>query len=162
MRLLLVRHAIAVPQGTPGVADDDRPLTDAGRRKFRRVARGIARLVRTPDALLTSPHLRARETADLLAARWGAMPPIVLPALANGDLAALERDLAAYPPEGLVAAVGHEPWLSELLAFLVDARSPERFRFRKGGAALLEVPGRLGEGGVLEWFARPRILARVR
>jgi phosphohistidine phosphatase len=162
MRLLLVRHAIAVPPGTSDMPDDDRPLTDEGRRKFRRVARGLGHLVRTPDALLTSPRRRARETADLLAVRWDGLVPVEVAALATGDMAAFEDALVALPADGLVVAVGHEPWLSELLAFLVDARAPERFRFRKGGAALLEVPGRLGEGGVLEWFARPRILARVR
>jgi len=69
MHLLIVRHAIAVPYGTPDVADDDRPLTEDGRKRFRRVARGMTRLVHRPDALLSSPHLRAWQTAELK--EWG-------------------------------------------------------------------------------------------
>ena len=157
MRLLIVRHAIAVPHGTPDIPDEERPLTDDGRRKFRKVARGIAKLVRRPDALLTSPHLRARQTAELLAEAWKRVTPEPEPSLATGDFAGLEATLARYRPEQLVAIVGHEPHLSGLLAHLVDARAPERFAFRKGGAALVEFKGALSEGGLLHWFARPRL-----
>ncbi|HEX5817900.1 MAG TPA: histidine phosphatase family protein [Gemmatimonadales bacterium] len=157
MHLLIVRHAIAVPHGTSGVEDHDRPLTDDGRRKFRRVARGIAKLVRRPDALLTSPHLRARQTAELLAGAWKDIAPEPEEALATGDFAGLETRLASYRAEQLVAIVGHEPHLSGLLAHLVDARSPERFAFRKGGCAMVELKGALSEGGLLHWFARPRM-----
>jgi phosphohistidine phosphatase len=158
MRLLIVRHAIAVPSGTPGIPDDERPLTDDGRKKFRRVARGLARLVRQPDAILTSPLPRARETADILAACWDGVTVENLPALAVGDHAGLEQALQGYPADAFVALVGHEPWLSTLLAHVLDARSPERFVFRKGGAAMVELRGSLAEGGLLHWFARPKVL----
>lgn len=162
MRLLIVRHAIAVPHGTPGIPDEERPLTDDGRRKFRRVARGMATLVRRPAALLTSPHLRARQTAELLAEAWKRIEPQPEPSLASGDFAGLEAVLARYRPEQLVAIVGHEPHLSGLLAHLVDARAPERFAFRKGGAALVELKGALSEGGMLHWFAPRCTSARAR
>lgn len=158
MRLLIVRHAIAVPSGTPGIPDDERTLTDDGRKKFRRVARGLARLVKKPDVILTSPLPRARETADLLAAAWEGATVEDLPALAVGDHAGLEEALRRYSDGALVAVVGHEPWLSALLAHVLDARSPERFVFRKGGAALVELRGSLAEGGMLHWFARPKVL----
>jgi phosphohistidine phosphatase len=157
MHLLIVRHAIAVPHGTPGVDDHERPLTAEGRAKFRGVARGIAGLVRRPDALLTSPLARARQTADLLARAWKNIEPEAEEALASGDFAGLEARLARYRPEQLVAVVGHEPHLSGLLAHLMDARSPERFAFRKGGCAMVELRGALSEGGLLHWFARPRM-----
>ena len=64
MKLLLIRHATAVPSGTPGIPDDERPLTAKGKKKFRLAARGLARIVRRPDALLTSPLPRALETAS--------------------------------------------------------------------------------------------------
>jgi len=157
MQLLIVRHAIAVPYGTPGLTDEERPLTDDGRRKFRRVARGLAKLVPRPDALLTSPLLRARQTADLLAAAWRDIEPAAEAALASGDFAGLETRLASFPSGQLVALVGHEPHLSGLLAYLVDARAPERFAFRKGGSAMVELKGALSEGGMLHWLARPRM-----
>jgi phosphohistidine phosphatase len=157
MHLLIVRHAIAVPHGTPGISDEDRPLTGEGRKRFRRVARGLARVVRRPDALLTSPLLRARQTAELLAAAWKGVEPQPEEALASGDFASLEAALARYDGGQLVAIVGHEPHLSGLLAHLMDARSPERFAFRKGGSAMVELKGALSEGGMLHWFARPRL-----
>jgi phosphohistidine phosphatase len=157
MHLLIVRHAIAVPYGTPDVADDDRPLTEDGRKRFRRVARGMTRLVHRPDALLSSPHLRAWQTAELLAAAWRGIAPEPEAALATGDFAALERRLASFGTEQLVVIVGHEPHVSGLLAHIVDARAPERFAFRKGGAAMVELKGALAEGGLLHWFARPRM-----
>ena len=157
MRLLIVRHAIAVSRETPGMSDEERPLTAEGRRKFRRVAGGVAKLVRRPDALLTSPMLRARQTADLLAAAWKHLEPQPEESLATGDFAGLEAVLARYRPEQLVAIVGHEPHLSGLLAHIVDARAPDRFAFRKGGSAMVELKGALSEGGLLHWFARPRM-----
>ena len=157
MHLLIVRHAIAVPHGTPEIADEERPLTDTGRRRFRRVAKGLARMVRRPDALLTSPLRRARQTAEILADAWKDIEPQDEPSLASGDFAGLEAALARYRPEELIVVVGHEPHLSSLLAHVVDARSPERFAFRKGGSAMVELKGALSEGGLLHWFARPRM-----
>jgi phosphohistidine phosphatase SixA len=60
-----------------------------------------------------------------------------------------------------VAIVGHEPHLSVLLARLVGSSHAERVTFRKGGAALVELPGRLDEGGALVWFLPPKILRRL-
>ena len=64
MRLLVVRHAIAVPHGTPEIPEDERPLTPKGEKRFRVAARGLARICRRPDVLLSSPLVRARQTAD--------------------------------------------------------------------------------------------------
>ena len=54
MKLLLIRHAAAMPSGTPGVLDDERPLTPDGTAKFRVAARGLARVTRRPDVMLTA------------------------------------------------------------------------------------------------------------
>ena len=67
MKLLLIRHAAAVPRGTPGVPDAERPLTPQGKAEFRVAARGLARVTRRPDVLLTSPLPRARLTAEIAA-----------------------------------------------------------------------------------------------
>ena len=58
MRLLIVRHAIAVAAGMPGIPDAERPLTPAGARKFRAAAKGLAAILDPPDVLLASPLLR--------------------------------------------------------------------------------------------------------
>src|SRR3954470_5009214 len=67
IRLYLVRHGIAVPHGTPGIADDDRPLTDEGEKRMKQVAKGLRHLGVQPDRIVTSPLPRARRTAEIVA-----------------------------------------------------------------------------------------------
>ncbi len=66
--------------------------------------------------------------------------------------------LARYAGEQQVAIVGHEPTVSEVLARLLGSTAGERFAFRKGGVAQIEVPGTPADGGRLEWFMRPKLL----
>lgn len=161
MRLLIVRHAIAVPHGTPGVADNDRPLTPEGDLKFREAAKGLARLVDRPEALLTSPWLRARQTAEIAATAWGGPEPKETKALASGSFDAQAEVLDGYPEDATVAIFGHEPWVSELLARLLGTSEDTRLTFKKGGAALVDVPGRLAEGGSLVWYLPPKLLRKL-
>jgi phosphohistidine phosphatase len=161
VRLLIVRHAIAVERGTPGIPDDERPLTSTGRKRFREAAIGLARLTPRPGVAFTSPLPRARETAEIAARAWGGIELTPLDALRDGDTAGLESALEAHVKTEFVAIVGHEPHLSALLASLVGSSHGERVPFRKGGAALVEVPGRLAEGGTLVWFLPPKILRRL-
>ena len=158
MKLTIIRHGIAVPSGTEGVADDERPLTDKGRRRFAEVARGLAEICESPDVLLTSPLPRAVETAEIAGRAWGDVTPSSEPVLAQGSVDRILAVLAQQAPDQHVAIVGHEPTLSALLARLLGSGTGERFAFRKGGVAHLDVPGSVADGGRLEWFARPRIL----
>lgn len=143
------------------MSDDARPLSPDGRRKFREAAKGLAAIVKRPDALLTSPLLRARQTAEIAAAAWGSLKPRELPALADGDFDGLAAALAELSAAPVVTIVGHEPHVSDLLARLLGGAAPERLTFRKGGAALVELPGSLGDGGRLLWYLRPRTLRRL-
>ena len=161
MKLTIIRHAIAVPSGTGGMADDERPLTDKGRRRFEEVARGLAEVCEPPDVLLTSPLPRALETARIAARAWGEVTPTSEPALAEGNVDRILAVIAGQAPDQHVAIVGHEPTLSGLLARLLGSGAAERFSFRKGGVAHLDLPGSPAEGGRLEWFTRPRILRAV-
>jgi phosphohistidine phosphatase len=161
VRLLLIRHAIAVPSGTPGIADDDRPLTSRGRARFRLAARGLARILDRPDVLLTSPLPRARATADLAARAFGRLEPRPEPVLAHGGADAILAMLQRQPADATVALVGHEPVLSLLLARLLGSGRGERLALKKGGAALVDLPEGPRAGGRLVWFLRPRILRRL-
>lgn len=161
MRLLIVRHAIALPHGTPGVPDHERPLTPEGELKFREAAKGLARILDRPDALLTSPWLRARQTAAIAAAAWGGIEPRDEPALASGSFEAQAEVLDRYPEKATVAVFGHEPWVSELLARILGTRADERLGFKKGGAALVELDGSLAEGGTLVWYLPPKLLRKL-
>jgi phosphohistidine phosphatase len=140
------------------LADDERPLTGRGRKRFRRAARGLAAVVKRPDALLSSPLPRARETAEIAAKAWGKIDVSDTPALAAGTFEELAVALAGFGARDTVAVVGHEPDLSELLARLVGTSHADRLTFRKGGAALVDVPGPLQEGGSLVWYLPPRVL----
>jgi phosphohistidine phosphatase len=161
MRLLLIRHGIAVERGTPGVPDDERALTKRGIRRFREAAQGLAVILRRPDALLTSPLVRARETADIAGEAWGKLKPIDVPALAGGSFEQVVQVLGQYPVDATVVLVGHEPDLSSHLAKLLGTSHAGRLTFRKGGAALVEVPGDPAGGGALIWYLSPRLLRRL-
>lgn len=150
MRVLVIRHAHAAPQG-PGIPDAERPLTAEGERRFRAAARGLAQLV-TPDVLLTSPLRRARQTAAIAAAAWGAIEATPEPSLASGNVDDILGALAHQPCEATVAVVGHEPTVSALVAELVGAASTDGVSFEPGAAALLELSSPAERGARLVWF----------
>ena len=158
MQLLLIRHAVAMPRGTSGVADDDRPLTDKGRKKFQAAAAGLRRIVERPDLLLTSPLPRARATAEIAAQAFGRIEPRNEPALAGDSVSRIITTLEKVADSDLVAMVGHEPVLSGVLAHVLGARDGGRLEFKKGGAALVDLPRGPAVGGHLIWFVKPRIL----
>jgi phosphohistidine phosphatase len=158
MRLLMLRHAVAVERGTPGVADPDRPLTPEGERKFKKAARGLVRVAPRPEAILSSPLPRAWRTAEIAASAWGRVTPEKTPALLGDSLVALAQALAPHGALATVALVGHEPHLSGVLAELLGSGTAERLAFRKGGAALVDLPAGLTEGGTLVWFLTPKLL----
>ena len=160
MQLIIIRHAIAVPHGTPGYADEDRPLTPEGEAKFREAARGLARLSGRPDALLTSPWLRARQTAALAGAAWK-VEPKEAKALAGGTFEEQAAVLDTFPRNSTIAVVGHEPYVSELLARLVGTKRAERLEFKKGGVAIVDVPGALADGGSLTAYLPPKVLRKL-
>src|SRR5947199_296772 len=70
-RIYLVRHGIAVPHGTPGVREDERPLTPEGELEIAKIASGLKRLKVKPDRIVTSPLPRARRTAQIIAKTLG-------------------------------------------------------------------------------------------
>ena len=131
MQLYLIRHGLAAE----GAADEARPLTEEGRARMAEEARALRRIGARFDRLLHSPLVRAAQTADTLEELVvGTSSPT--PQLAR---APAEELLAELRGES-VALVGHEPWLSELVAWLVtgERRLGPRFAIEKGGVALLE------------------------
>jgi phosphohistidine phosphatase len=158
VKLLLVRHAAAMPAGTPGIPDDERPLTPKGASKFRVAAKGLARIARRPDTLLTSPLPRARATAEIAAQAFKRLEPTIETALAHGSVDDIVTALGKLPSGATVGVVGHEPTLSMLLARLLGAADGERLPFKKGGAALVDLPDGPSAGGRLVWFLKPKVL----
>lgn len=159
MRLYLIRHASTVPSGTPGIADDERPLTPRGEKRWTRAARGLARILKRPDALLSSPLPRAWRTAEIAATAWGRVDAEPAEALADGDFEAWGALLVGYGQDARVALVGHEPHLSVLLARLVGGDAA-RMAFKKGGVAVVDLTGPLSGGGTLVAMLPPGLLRK--
>jgi phosphohistidine phosphatase len=165
MELYLVRHAIAEERDAERWPDDAlRPLTDDGRRRFKRAAAGLRRLVPVVDALLSSPYLRARETAEILAkeAGWGGVT--LLDGLAPGhDPGDLLKLLRPYWPSNALALVGHAPDLELFASFLLTGSpSTLSMEWRKGGVVAMATTGQPAAGGLtLRWALPPRVLRAI-
>jgi phosphohistidine phosphatase len=159
MRLIIIRHATAVDR-SPDIPDDARPLTQEGKRRFREAARGLARLFPQPDLLLTSPLLRALQTARIAAKAWH-VPVTEEAALGGGSVAELESALRRLPAQATVALVGHEPQVSEFLAHVVGSGQPDRLTFKKGGVAVVDLPAGPAGVGTLVAVLPPRVLRRA-
>jgi phosphohistidine phosphatase len=153
-RIYLVRHGEAEDVSHTG-RDRDRALTSDGRSRTRRAARGLARLDAVPTLLASSPLVRARETADEIAASFPRARREVWDELSPGvDESALTDRLERLAAADDVMLVGHEPDFGELLAYwLTGSRSGFRTRFRKGAIACLRA-GMLPPQGraTLEWM----------
>ena len=166
MRLLVVRHAIAGTReewARTGKPDTLRPVTAEGRRKMRRAARGLARIVRAPDLLATSPLARAAQTAEIVADGFGIGPAEATDVLApSASRQALLAWLRERHDRELVAIVGHEPNLGQAVSWLVAARAEGVITLRKGGACLLEFGDEIAAGkGTLRWALTPAQLRRL-
>ncbi len=159
MNCYFLRHGIAVaPQAWHG-SDDDRPLTPDGEKRMEREARAIADLDLDVDTIVTSPLLRARQTAEIVADRLRIGDGLVEDArVAHGfdadSVAAIlrERDRAAS-----VMFVGHEPSMSATVGRLIGGASIE---LKKGGLAGVELDDP-SVGGTLISLIPPRILAAL-
>src|ERR1700730_1235610 len=116
MELLIVRHAIALERDRQRWRDDSaRPLSPAGRRRARKAAAGLKEFSESPDRLLTSPLIRARQTAQILTDVAGWPQAEEAPELAPGAPALAVLTLLGKERSKLVAVVGHQPGLGQLL-----------------------------------------------
>ncbi|MFN3168157.1 MAG: SixA phosphatase family protein [Phycisphaeraceae bacterium] len=161
MRLILLRHGVAEVR-RPGLDDADRKLTDAGVLRTRQAVRGLAAYLKhidaPPDAVLTSPKRRARETAELFCESAGGSFSLC-DALGTG---ALDRVIAvlAERDEQTIALVGHEPQLSMLAERLCGARELSFIELKKAGAVVLRIHSLNSEApwSTLEALLPPRAL----
>src|SRR5262245_39335931 len=131
--LYLVRHASAEERGEEWPDDTKRPLTHKGIAKMRQAVQGLDTLKTGIELVLTSPLVRARQTAELVVEGLKPKPSLdVLQVLAPNELPArVAEALGAYAGKKSIALVGHEPALGELGAWLIGANAP--VVFKKGG-----------------------------
>lgn len=161
MIVYLVRHAIAFERD-PGKWPDDsrRPLAKKGEARFIKLARQLRKLGVGVEHTFSSGYLRAWQTAEILRDECGWPAPEKLAALEPGGSAPEVVKAASGIKAGAIALVGHEPSLSELLAFLLVGRdAPALGSFKKGGVACLEFSaGPAAGGGALRWLVTPKVL----
>jgi len=167
MELYVLRHAIAaVRDAEGGGPDEERPLTDQGTAKLRRVVRGMKALGLSFDRILTSPYLRALQTAEIVAAEMGAPKKIerTLHLTPAGDPRALMDLLRSRSGEKRnVLVVGHEPYLSDLISVLVSGDDRTVITLKKAGLCKLAIQTpRYGRCADLEWLLTPAQAARIR
>ncbi len=163
MELYLLRHGQAVERGTRGFEDDAaRPLTPKGRRQLRKVTGAIKKLERDFDLILASPFLRAKQTAEIVAAGLKLKKRLKFSnALAPGGHAAiLLRQLERHKPvPEKVLLVGHEPDLSQLVSLLVTGNLQLQMDFKKAGLCKLEAEKlSAGRCAALAWLLTPKQL----
>lgn len=156
MELYLLRHAHAGDPTAWDGPDERRPLSEKGEKQADRLGRFLAGIGFQADAVITSPKVRAEQTARIVAGHLslpvstderlaGALSPVALEAVL--------RDAGA-PARPVV--VGHDPDFTELVALLCDAA---RVPMRKGALARIDVAGRLAPGaGTLRWLVPPDLL----
>ena len=157
--LYLVRHGLAAEQGPEFPNDDDRPLTSDGIERLRVQVLGLRELDVRIDRVLTSPLLRAAQTAEILAAGIGCEAPLVtVDALRpGGRYDALLAALARLGSDRSVALVGHMPSIGEMAARLIGAKEP--LAFKKGATCCIETDALPpSAAGQLRWFVPPRAL----
>lgn len=166
MDLVVIRHAVAGDRDSfakTGKRDELRPITEEGTRKMVRAAQGIRRIVEQIDYLATSPLVRARQTAQIVAEEFG------IEVNEKSDLLSPEAKVAQFASwldehksRDVVAIVGHEPHLSTLVTWLVSGVDESRIELGKGGACLLTLDGRPRKGGArLRWLLTPRQLREI-
>lgn len=163
MNLYILRHGLAVELGTAGCKSDfDRHLTTKGERKMRDIAAAMRKLQLWFDLVLTSPYVRAHQTAEIVADAFKISKRLELcdalsPGRSSRKLIDAIKGLDSAPGDLLL--VGHEPDLSDLISLLVFGQEGCSITLKKGGLCRLTVPTlKYGRCANLEWLLTSRQL----
>jgi phosphohistidine phosphatase len=164
MQLYIVRHGIAVDREDPKCpADPERFLTDEGIEKTRQAAKGVAEVATVPDLMLTSPYLRAVQTAELFAAALEYSKQKIRKSdllLPGAEPLQLFRELSRDKDLSTVFVFGHAPHLDDLIATTVGTKH-HISSLKKGGVALVELKRLVPPSGELLWLATPKLLRKA-
>lgn len=167
MRLFLVRHGIAIDRLGPGMSrDSERNLTDEGIAEMRVVAKGLKDLGVKPDLVLSSPYLRTRETAQIIADAYSMeiatvdalAPGVIMTALYKG----IQRHLNQNPNYNQIVLVGHEPDMGMIAANLLHAGPEFVMPFKKGAICRIDAPDLPSTmPGTLKWYMPPKLFTKL-
>ena len=159
MELYLLRHGIAIPRGTPGFPNDDRPLTDEGRKKMEREAAGMSVILPEISCILSSPLRRTKETAAIVAEALGLHNGIqereeLLP---DAPVERMKDLLTAFRTNARILMVGHGPTIGEFASLLIGPPG-SRIAFKKGGLCRIDLHPDISGSGTLIWHMTPKQL----
>jgi phosphohistidine phosphatase len=164
MQIYVVRHGIAIDREDPKCPPDpERYLTEEGIEKTKRVAAALAAFKAAPDLLLSSPYVRAMQTAEIFAAALDypkqkiRQTDLLLP---GAEPTLLFRELAKDKQNSCLFVFGHAPQLNDLVATALGSKHHVT-SLKKAGVALLELRRLLPPSGELVWLATPKILRRA-
>jgi phosphohistidine phosphatase len=164
MRIYVVRHGAAIDRDDPKCPPEaERYLTQEGIEKTKQVARGVAALGAAADLLLSSPYVRAMQTAEIFAGPLGyakqkiQRTDLLLP---GADAGLLFRELAKDKDSSEVFLFGHGPQVDDLVAMALGARR-DCTALKKSGVALIELKRVAPPVGELLWLAPPKLLKRA-
>jgi phosphohistidine phosphatase len=164
MELYIVRHGIAIDREDPKCpADPERFLTEEGIEKSRQAAKGVAEIASVPDLILTSPYLRALQTAELFAdvleysKNKIRKSELLLP---GAEPMQLFRELAKDKELSSVFVVGHAPHLDDMLATAIGTKH-HISALKKSGVAYVELKRLVPPSGELVWLATPKLLRKA-
>ena len=161
MNLYLLRHGLAVPDTDVNMQTDrQRPLTPEGLKKSRRVAKALKAMELSFELILSSPYLRAHQTAEVVAREFGLGSGIELadeltPEASPRQLLKKLESRRHLPKDLLL--VGHEPFLSSLISLMLCGSLEPRVVLKKSGLAKLSVISFQPESpAILEWLLTPK------
>lgn len=164
MELILLRHGQAGSHIPLPEKDYERALTVAGRAELEGTAKALKGLKLNIDHICTSPLTRAKETAEIVAARlkksgpleeWDELKP-------EGSRKAIFERLAGFSEDSTVLFVGHEPLLSEIIGDLIAGRPGGRIVLKKAGAARITIDVMKPKpSGSLRWLLTGKQLRKL-
>jgi phosphohistidine phosphatase len=166
MELFILRHGLAVEPGTPGFESDfDRPLIPKGKRQLRQSCAALRKMELNFDQILSSPHIRAKETAEIVAAELKLKKRLQFSEhlKPGGNYRKLVLEICPpKPTPKSILLVGHEPDLSQLISLLLTGKPDGGFALKKGGVAKLQVETlRAGQCATLAWLLTPKLMQRM-
>ncbi len=162
MKLYLLRHGDAGDAGDPQVKDSERKLTPKGIQRTTQLAEALEQLEVSFDAMLSSPLVRARETAEIIARglKFGGKVELTDALTPFGSIEDLVHQLTLLrtAPKN-VLLVGHEPYLSGFISLLCTGGPGLGLEMKKGALCRLEVGVPACEKcATLEWLLPPRVV----
>lgn len=159
--ITLLRHAIA-HDAAPGQNDRDRVLSEQGQRRLIRVSRGLEILIDSPELIVSSPLIRAEQSADIVARYFPDAKRLCCEALAPCQTPETLLHWLRWQTQRHVILIGHEPDLSQWAGWMLSGQAKSLFKLTKAGACQLEFSHHAHQGNAqLHWLMTSKQLRRI-